>query len=221
MRAFSVSVLLLLSVLLLAGCTARDPAARAFSYAEQDFSAEVTGSVTRLSADGYTGDASLVGERLTDTPQDFSAAVTARVGKGDAEAGEPVLCSLEVTYTDPPALRGMTVTYTRGDAGQARVVATRTVADGSGGDRTITIDLSATDPAVRDALLAPGAVLWPTGDVTAVSPTSGGMYKITRSEGAGDGAREAIFSFSEGQNLPVGVVWSSPARRVEIEIKQG
>ena len=216
MRAFSVFLLVLLSGLLLAGCSAQVSADRAFSYAEQDFSAMVTGRVTRFVEDGYTGDASLVGERLTDVPQAFSATVTAQV-ETDA-VGERRFRHLAVTYTDPPALRGMTVTYTLDGAGQARVMLTRALADKGVGtaERSITVDLSATHPAMRDALLAPVGVLLPVGDITAVSAVVDGRYTVTRA----DGDTEAVFTFAKGQTLPVEVMWTTPERQVEIEVKQ-
>ena len=223
MRAFCMSAVLL-AVLFLAGCASVSPAERAFSYMEEDFSATVTGSVTRFSEDGYTGDAALAGDGLTDISRSFEATVSVetRVGAdGSREAA-----ALAVTYTRPPSLCGVTVSYAAeaGQEGKARVTLTRTVpmhatADMGAGvtERVITVDLSATAPAVRDALLAPVGVLLPVGDITAVSAVADGRYTVTRT----DGDSEAVFAFVKGQSLPVEVTWTSPERQVEIEVKRG
>ena len=83
-------------------------------------------------------------------------------------------------------------------------------------ERVITVDLSTTAPAVRDALLAPAGVLLPTGDVTAVGAVIDGRYTVTRA----DGDTEAVFTFAKGQTLPVEVTRTSHTRQVEIEVKQ-
>lgn len=218
MRAFCMSVLFLLAAaMLLTGCSAHASADRAFSYMEEDFSATVSGSVTRLASDGYTGDAALIGESLYDVSRPFEATVTVKT-RVDA-AGERFVSALSVTYTAPSSLRGVTVSYTSDGsarAGSARVILTRAVADRGSvrEDRTITVDLSATSPAVRDALLAPAGVLLPTGDISAVSPATGGTYTVTRR----DGDTEATFEFTKGESLPTRVTWSSPARRVEVTV---
>ena len=213
MRVFSVLLLLLLAALLFTGCSAHTVADRAFSYMEEDFSATLSGSVTRLADDGYVGDVSLVGDGLTDVSRPFEATVTVKTRVG-AE-GERLVSALTVVYSAPSSLRGVTVSYVSdgGDAGQARVTLTRAVADRSSirEDRTITVDLSATHPAVRDALLAPAGVLLPVGDITAVSPETDGVYTVTRT----DGDTEAAFTFTKGESLPTHVTWCSPARRVE------
>ena len=221
MRAFCVSAVLLVAVFL-AGCARTVTGDRAFSYMEENFSATVKGNVTRYAADGYKGDASLVGDGLTDISRSFEATVSVEsVGAG----GSRLVSALTVTYTAPPSLRGVTVSYVAdaAQAGGARVTLTRTVpmhatADMGAGvaERVITVDLSATDPAVRDALLAPAGVLLPVGDITAVSAVADGRYTVTRT----DGDTEAVFAFVKGQTLPAGVTWTSPARQVEIEVKQ-
>lgn len=221
MRAFCVSAVLLVAVFL-AGCARTVTGGRAFSYMEENFSATVKGNVTRYAADGYKGDASLVGDGLTDISRSFEATVSVEsVGAG----GSRQVSALTVTYTAPPSLRGVTVSYVAdaAQAGGARVTLTRTVpmhatADMGAGvaERVITVDLSATDPAVRDALLAPAGVLLPTGDITAVGAVTDGRYTVTRT----DGDIEAVFTFAKGQTLPVEVTWTSHTRQVEIEVKQ-
>ena len=225
MRAFCV-LAALLAALLLAGCASVRPADRAFSYMEEDFSATVTGSVTRFAEDGYKGDASLVGDGLTDVSRSFEATVSVETRMG--ADGSREAAALTVTYTEPPSLCGVTVSYAAdaaeaGQEGKARVTLTRTVpmhatADMGAGvtERVITVDLSATAPAVRDALLAPVGVLLPVGDITAVSAVADGRYTVTRT----DGDREAVFTFAKGQTLPAGVTWTTPTRQVEIEVKQ-
>ncbi len=215
MRAFSVFALCLLMTMLFSGCARTVSPERAFSYADHDFSVNVQGSVIRLSSDGYTGDASLIGDRLTDVPRDFAATVSVQTKK-DA-AGETVVSAMSVVYTAPKSLCGVTVTYLNaedGRAGQARVMLTRAIADGVSTDREMTIDLSAISPAVRDALLAPVGVLLPRGDVVALSPTEKGCYTVTRREGD----REAIFTFVVGKSMPTSVTWTSPERVVDIKI---
>ena len=221
MRAFCVSAVLLVAVFL-AGCARTVTGDRAFSYMEENFSATVSGSVTRFAEDGYKGDASLVGDGLTDISRSFEATVSVEgVGAGESRQ----VSALTVTYTAPPSLRGVTVSYVADatQAGGARVTLTRTVpmhatADMGAGvtERVITVDLSATDPAVRDALLAPAGVLLPAGDVTAVGAVTDGRYTVTRT----DGDTEAVFTFAKGQTLPVEVTWTSHTRQVEIEVKQ-
>ena len=221
MRAFCVSAVLLVAVFL-AGCARTVTGDRAFSYMEENFSATVSGSVTRFAEDGYKGDASLVGDGLTDVSRSFEATVSVEgVGAGESRQ----VSALTVTYTAPPSLRGVTVSYVADatQAGGARVTLTRTVpmhatADMGAGvtERVITVDLSATDPAVRDALLAPAGVLLPAGDVTAVGAVTDGRYTVTRT----DGDTEAVFTFAKGQTLPVEVTWTSHTRQVEIEVKQ-
>lgn len=221
MRAFCVLATLLVAVFL-AGCARVPSAERAFSYMEENFSATVKGNVTRFAEDGYKGDASLVGDGLTDISRSFEATVSVEsVGAGESRQ----VSALTVTYTAPPSLRGVTVSYVAdaAQAGGARVTLTRTVpmhatADMGAGvaERVITVDLSATDPAVRDALLAPAGVLLPTGDVTAVGAVTDGRYTVTRT----DGDIEAVFTFAKGQTLPVEVTWTSHTRQVEIEVKQ-
>ena len=222
MRAFCVLAVLLVAAFL-AGCASAPSADRAFSYMDGDFSATVMGSVTRFAEDGYTGDASLVGDGLTDVSRSFAATVRVltRVGAN----GVREVSALTVTYTEPPSLCGVTVSYAAetADAKEARVTLTRTVpmhatADMGAGvtERNVTVDLSATDPAVRDALLAPAGVLLPAGDITAVGAVTDGRYTVTRA----DGDREAVFTFAKGQTLPAGVTWTSPERQVEIEVKQ-
>lgn len=222
MRAFCVLATLLVAAFL-AGCASAPSADRAFSYMEENFSATVTGNVTRFAEDGYKGDASLVGDGLTDVSRSFEATVSV---EGVGAGGSRQVSALTVTYTAPPSLRGVTVSYVAdaAQAGGARVTLTRTVpmhatADMGAGvtERVITVDLSATDPAVRDALLAPAGVLLPTGDVTAVSATTDGRYTVTRT----DGDIEAVFTFAKGQTLPVEVTWTTPTRQVEIAVKQG
>ena len=212
----------LLVAVFLAGCARTVTGDRAFSYMEENFSATVKGNVTRYAADGYKGDASLVGDGLTDISRSFEATVSVEsVGAG----GSRQVSALTVTYTAPPSLRGVTVSYVAdaAQAGGARVTLTRTVpmhatADMGAGvtERVITVDLSATDPAVRDALLAPAGVLLPTGDITAVGAVTDGRYTVTRT----DGDIEAVFTFAKGQTLPVEVTWTSHTRQVEIEVKQ-
>ena len=221
MRAFCVLATLLVAFFL-AGCARVPSAARAFSYMEENFSATVSGNVTRFAEDGYKGDAALVGDGLTDVSRSFEATVSVEgVGAGESRQ----VSALTVTYTAPPSLRGVTVSYVAdaAQAGGARVTLTRTVpmhatADMGAGvaERVITVDLSATDPAVRDALLAPAGVLLPTGDVTAVGAVTDGRYTVTRT----DGDTEAVFTFAKGQTLPVEVTWTTPTRQVEIEVKQ-
>ncbi len=213
MRAVFVLAGFLALSLVLAGCGTKSSPDRAFVYAEDGFSATVSGSVTRMAEDGYTGEAHLVGDSLRDVSRDFEAVVSVRTQQ-DAE-GAWAVSFLSVRYTAPAALCGVTVTYVHdGGAGPARVTLTRAMADGVSGAREITADLSATGPAVRDALLAPAGVLLPAGDIAAVSPAEGGRYTVTRR----DGNQEAVFTFESGQSLPVSVSWRSPARAVEVTV---
>ncbi len=204
-RCVTVAILLSIVCLCVGSCA---PAAvtpdTAFSYADGDFSATVSGTVTRLVPDGYTGSAALVGERLTDTARSFSAAVAVY---GDASGGR----AATVTYTAPSALAGVTVTrITDPSTGRSTVTLVRPVEGGG----SVTIDLSSAAASVTDSLLAPVLALLPVGDVTAVTPTEGGRMAVTRTDADG----EAVFTFDEGHSLPTEAVRTTPARQVEVRV---
>ncbi len=188
-----------------AGCDRAVAPEEAFAYADRDFSATVSGCITRLVPDTYTGDPALVGERVTGVARPFSAVVSVRF---DTAGGR----TESVTYLDPPALSDITVTRRTDAAGAVSVSLSRPVAGGS----PLTVELSAVASAWTDTLLLPLGILLPTGDLQAVSPTEDGSFTITRT----DGACACDFTFVEGKALPLRVVWKTPAQSGEMTVRE-
>ncbi len=195
---------------LLAGCTETVAPDRSFSYADGNFCATVSGTVTRTAADDYTGDRGLVGESMTGVARPFEATVSFTRTAGTA--------TLSVAYTSPPALAGVTVTRatvtevtaSQADAAASAITLTRQTADG----QVIRLDLSDVSRAATDALLAPALALLPAGDVTEVSPREGGMYTVTRQTGDA----ETAFTFTDGSPLPTRITWTTDGQSGEMTV---
>ncbi len=207
MRVFSCLCRLCLCLCLcvfLASCADPTPPARLFAYADGDFSATVRGRLIRLFPDGYTGAPSLVGEGYTGVPRPFAATLSVR---RDGRGGS----TMSVTYAEPPALAGMTVTRARSPEGTVTVTLTRSEDGGS----PLTLDLSGVKPARVDALLSPLLVLMPTGDVVSVTPATEKTTTVTRRDVHGV---TVAYTFADGRALPISVVWESPDQRGEISV---
>lgn len=175
--AFSLILCLLLSLPACAPTAPRDP----FAYAAAPFSLFVEGTYD-LSDGGET------------PPRPFSA----EISFGAPVGGDPTIRDLTVTFTSPETLAGVTVKATLSPAPEGAV--TRTV--------TFTyptaygiVELDSTNNG-QDGLLRYAEAWLPVGDVAEVSPKSpDGGYTVTRRREG----REAVFTFAEGQTLPVGV----------------
>ncbi len=193
----------LVGCLCAAGCDEVAVPDSSFSYVEKDFIASVRGTVTRLSPDGYTGDAGLVGDTYTGVPRSFAATVSV---EADLASGRV----MRVAYTAPSALVGMVVTR-RGDAATGEQTVTMTRA--GEGDSLLVLDVPAASVA---GLFSPVDLLFPKGDVSAVSPVEDDVYTVTcRSE---DG--EAEFTFAKGRAFPVRVTWRTEKQIGEMVIQE-
>ncbi len=214
---------LALSCLLLCACgNTRPGPAEDFSYADKAFTASIRGTFIRLRADGYGGAPALVGETRTGVVQSFAATVivgsirdaagTAATGDGTGSvAGQAAVGAapreIAITFAEPPALTGVTVTR-RSENGGSLVTLQR-----QGTEMEITADDSAA-PGTYDALLRFAEALLPTGDITAVSPTENGCRTVTRTEGD----RVAVFTFVDGISLPTRVTLETDRERLEMTV---
>ena len=199
MRRFRfVSVILLALILSLCACaptTPKDP----FIYAESPFSLFVEG--TYLPANDIEG-----------TPRLF----TAQIKAGEPVNGDPTCRDLTVTFTSPDTLAGLTIT--------ASLTPT---SEGSHRSGTVTRVVTFTYPSEYgriefaakadelDGFLRFAEALLPIGDVAEVSPKAAdGNYTVTRRAGE----REAVFTFGEGKDHPVGVRLTDGRGTVELRV---
>lgn len=193
--------MILVGLLFLSACDPdqkRDP----FAYAGDAFAVSVEG--TYLPANDTEGN-----------PRPFAAAVTV----GTPINGDPTLRNLTVTFTAPSTLAGVTVTAALSPASddpRLSGTVTRKV------DFTYSTDYGPIQVTAEggefDGFLGFAEALLPMGDVAEVSPmASDGSYTVTRrSEG-----REAIFTFSEGQDFPTGVRLTDGRGTVELTAVRG
>jgi hypothetical protein len=159
-----------------------------FAYAAAPFSVTVEGAY--LPANDPSG-----------APRPFAARITV----GAPVGGDPTLRDMTVTFTSPDTLAGMTVTATPSPA-----------TDGSY-SRAVTFSYPSDYGEVRftatgeelDGLLRFAEALLPIGDVNERSPTAeDGSYTVTRK--TADGARETVFFFTKGRELPYTVQAAGP-----------
>lgn len=198
------AAVMLLTAAMMAGCTAQPlpggmTRRRAgLSYTDGAFAADVRGSVTRTAPDGYTGDPARAGDSLTGQPQNFAATVTVTAPSGDGRR-------MEVTYTEPASLAGLTVTAETpppaGDGtGTGGDAAARTRVTVALDDISATADLSATATDGRfDRLLLPALALLAEGDITETGRGAGGLRTVTV---AAAGVR-IVCGFTETSERPV------------------
>ena len=190
---FAVSLILCL-LFSLPACTttaSRDP----FAYAAAPFSLLVEGTYLPINdSDGV--------------PRPFAAQITA----GAPMNGDPTLRDLTVTFTAPDTLAGLTVTATLSPAPEGAVTRTVTFTYPSDYGR---VEFTAEGGAL-DGLLRFAEGWLPVGDVAGISPKDeNGEYTIVRRTGE----REAVFSFAEGQELPVGVRLTDGRGVVEMRLR--
>lgn len=191
------AAIVLLTAILLAGCTAQPipggmTRRRAgLSYTEAAFAADVRGSLIRTEPDGYTGDPARAGASLTGQPRAFAATVTVTAPTGDGRR-------VEIVYTEPASLAGLTVTAERAapagssaENGEAPAAETRV---------TVALDdLSATATDGRfDRLLLPAWALLAEGDITETGRDADGRRTVTVMAA---GVR-IVFAFTEKAQRP-------------------
>ena len=194
MRLILAVSLILCLLFSLPACTPtapRDP----FAYAAAPFSLSVEGTYLPVNdSDGV--------------PRPFAAQITA----GAPVGGDPTLRDLTVTFTAPDTLAGLTVTATLSPAPEGTVTRTVTFTYPSDyGQVAFTAEGGELDGLLR---FAEGWL--PVGDVAGISPKDeNGEYTIVRRTGE----REAVFSFAEGQELPVGVRLTDGRGVVEMRLR--
>ncbi len=185
---FMILLILALSCHACAPARPKDP----FAYAKEPFAASVRGTYTPA------GDTA---------PRPFAATVTA----GAPVDGDPTRRDLTVTFTAPDTLAGVTVTATLSpapDEGYARTV-TFTYPSDYGNIR-----VTAKGPEF-DGFLRFAEALLPLGDVAKVSPKAadGSYTVICRARD-----REAVFTFSEEQDLPLRVTVTTPTESLSFTV---
>lgn len=191
----SILLILLLSVAIpLAGCSASPlpggmTRRRAgLSYTDEAFTATVRGQITRTGTDGYdktAGDGRITGDSLTGQPFGFAATVTVSAPDADDRL-------IQVVYTEPASLAGLTVT--------AELI--RSEGNAGAPERRVTVeldDLSLTASDGRfDRLLAPARALLAEGDLTATDHDEAGVRSVT----VDSSALHLICVFPDGGDRP-------------------
>lgn len=197
---------LLLSAALLLGltsCGGADTERSPFAYADGAFTVTVRGTICRtLPVESGAG------ETLTGVPRAVSAVVSATA---PGASGERVLT---VTYTDPDALRGLTVTRALSAPGaDAQPGTPLPVTD------TLTLeDMTVTDTRGTYArLLDPVLALLPEGDVTAASPDPDGTRRITVTAPT----RTAVYTLLPGRRLPSEVTVTGEGYEIRLTCGEG
>lgn len=184
-----------------AACTPERPPSRTsdFVYAEGAFSATLRGTYTPCGG----------------TPHPVAAEVS---------VGEPVCGSDErdmtLSFTEPPALAGVTVALTvtplEGSPDRARRVVTFT-APSPYGAVTATASHGELDGFLRFA-----QALLPMGDVVEVSPVDReGNHRVTRqvvSDQSADEGQEITYLFSETESLPLHVTVKTEGETLELAV---
>ncbi len=159
-----------------------------FSYVDNAFSAEITGTLTRTVEDNYRGSPALTGESKTGIPQPFAATVV--IGKPNTDG----IRDMAVSFREPCSLAGLTVclSHTATVDGQTTRRITAKRVDEAG-------EMVLGDSDSFASYLRFASALLPIGDVEEISPTVDGIHTVTR---LADGEERALYTFTEGQTLP-------------------
>ena len=164
------------------------------AYTDEAFAATVRGQITRTETDGYeknAGENRITGESLTGQPSVFAATVTVSAPDTNGRL-------VQVVYTEPASLAGLTVT--------AETLPPEESAEAPGRRVTVELeDLSLTASDGRfDRLLAPARALLAEGDLTATDRDEAGVRSVTVESAAlhlvcvfpDDGERPTLFHLS-------------------------
>ena len=182
-------ITLCLGMWVLFSCGAAQPRSGDFDYADGAFSAVLRGTYTP--SDGVL------------------RPVTAEVTVG-APAREGAPRNLRITFSQPPALAGVTVSA---------------AADGATGERVVTFTAVSPHGTVTavgaggeyDGLLRFAEALIPAGDVVSVSPVEeDGTHTVTRRTAEGDG--ETVYRFGAGGGLPLQVTARTGEEILELAV---
>ena len=184
---------LLVCLVLFSACSPSSPPDH-FAYADTAFTAAIRGTYTP--ADGI--------------PRPIAATVSVEEPRPNRDLSDR---SMTLSFSQPSALEGATVSTAFEADPQGRILRTVTFSyPSSYGEVKITSEEEAFDGFLRFA-----EALLPLGDVTGISPVSeDGTRIVTRC--TADGMREAVFLFSDEENLPLRVVVTDAARQERIEV---
>lgn len=189
------SVLLLACTLLFSSCSAVPPTgADDFAYAATPFSASIRGTYTP--ADGVA--------------RPIAASVT--VGTA-AVIGDERTRPMEIAFTEPPSLAGVTVTaaYTADGQGSATRSVTFSASSAYGEVH------AATQAGNFDGLLRFAEALLPHGNVVSSTPVhEDGTHTVSRS--TADGSRCEDYLFLEGRVLPLRVTVTTARESITLTI---
>ena len=216
-RSLSVFILILtLCLLCLSGCGKKAPASP-FSYAEQGFSLAVEGNIVLYHERDPIPNTPFSGKIRAGEPLHFKAHVSARPLTAGEVHDTPALTlplwRIEITYTAPAALAGLTVSclYNR----QISDLDTEAIATVSYENPAKKLSLNLPYAAVSH-LCFPAVSLLPRGDVTSVSPVAGGIKTVTVTEGAS----KTVYTFSKDSPYPMQVETVSQSKSGVILIGQ-
>jgi hypothetical protein len=179
-------------LLLLSACTPSAVPRHDFSYAETAFSVSVRGTYT--------------------LPDGTARPIAAAVSLGEPADGSHLLDRpMTLTFTQPSALEGLTIqsAWQAGEGGEPSRTVTLTYPTAYGTSR------DTAHSAVYAGFLRFAEALLPAGDITEVSPKAeDGTHTVTRR--TADGAREAVFWFSEDRELPLRVKVTAGGETIEL-----
>lgn len=193
MRSFFVCLTAFLLLISFPACSPSAPR-DSFAYAGEAFSVSVRGTYTP------TGDTA-------------SRSFSAQISAGTPVGGDPSRRDLSVTFTSPATLAGVTVTAALTPASDGTYKRSVVFAYPSDYGK---VEIPAKG-AEFDGFLRFAEALLPLGDVADVSPVTDGSYTVTRK---GEG-REAVFTFAEGQALPLRVRLTDARGTVEMAVSGG
>lgn len=198
-RLMTVILLLTLCLLCLSGC-GRSTSTAPFSYVEKDFFLTVEGKLCLKHEAPTASETLFLGKIRTGQPLSFEARITVRpLSSGevyDSPSLAPPLWQIQISYTAPEALAGLSVSclYNRQvSAFETQAEATLTYTNTAG---QLSVKLPYTSVAT---LCFPATSLLPCHDVVSVSPTAGGLKTIT----VADDISKIVYTFSEDSIYPL------------------